>query len=567
MELNSPVKDILKYTYGILTNDGKTYYIFIDNIVTDQHGKSYISFSVDWWATEWFNIHPSIAHIKHSSYKPLYMPQPFQPLKTDYSSIPLDSSRLGKGCYMFTYIPSNEGEDSYISLGVMDITDNTTAMIQNGYWYQNLKLAGSDIKDCFVVPLISTDDFNIEGNSKNCIFISELSTQSGTLDNKILWSLQADYPHCYNQNHLFSDYIPTWHYNDPGTPPDDFGTAIYDVRNNHFYRVYIQERYTPTTIPPYYILELYLVVFDETIDFSKYGYSVTYTYEELNSNDRWELMPFILTNNDNTIESISFNISNLDISSTEQKVMGINDWNGDLIWECPYGMSVTSFKVRVLTGISHVMLEFLPNGIDKSGYKLTGLGFSYDCRHPGLFLDSYKEYVLKNRDYDIAMRQIQSDKQLWTAGSSTAENIGFGIAFGGPKGGTAAGVGGLIETFSTYVINKEFDPKIQEQYDRRYQRMTDQISLVGDSITNVYNEKNNGLLQIYSLEMDLPSKQRMANYINVNGYVCDEFTDNLQSLFDVDVKIQADNIIVEGATCLEAKHQTVYRLQNGVEFL
>jgi hypothetical protein len=230
-------------------------------------------------------------------------------------------------------------------------------------------------------------------------------------------------------------------------------------------------------------------------------------------------------------------------------------------------MSVTSFKVRVLTGISHVMLEFLPNGIDKSGYKLTGLGFSYDCRHPGLFIDEYKEYVLKNRDYDIAMRQLQSEKQEWTSVASTFENVGFGMAFGQKTGAAAAGIGGLVESVSTFVINQEFDPRIQEQYNRRYARMTDQISLVGDSITNVYNEKNNGLLQIYSLEMDLPSKQRMANYINTNGYVCDEFTDNLESLFDVEVKIQADSIVIEGATCLEAKHQTVYRLQNGVEFI
>lgn len=566
MELNSSVKDILKYTYGKLTNDGKDYYIFIDKIVTDQHGKSYISFSVDWWATEWANVHPTKAHLIRSSTKPGYMAQPFAPMKTTYDSVPFSSDRSNKGCYMFTYIPSNQAENSYISIGIMDITDKSTALVQSGYWYQKLRIPGADVKDCFVVPLVSTDDFVQGDNYVNCIFINELPEHGVDLAAKISDAFAHEYPNTYLSNSLHP-YIPTWSWEEQGDPPSNYGTAVYDVRNNHYYRVYYKEEYIPTDVPPYYIIRVKLVAFDETIDFSQFNYRKTYTYEEQTEDERWVLLPFIMSNNDETIEAYNFTISGLNITSTEKITMGINDWNSDLIWECPYGVTVNSFNVRLLIGISHIMLEFLANGQTKNGSKLTNVGFSYDCRHPGLFVDSYQDYILKNRDYDIAMRQIQSEKQEWAAISSTFENIGFGMAFGQKTGAAAAGIGGIVESLATFVINQEFDPRIQEQYNFRYARMTDQISLVGDSITNVYNERNNGLLQVYTLSMDIASQTRMDNDISINGYVCDEYVSNLETLFGVGNIIKADSVVVEGATCLESKHQTVYRLQNGVEFI
>lgn len=257
-------------------------------------------------------------------------------------------------------------------------------------------------------------------------------------------------------------------------------------------------------------------------------------------------------------------------TSTEAQKQGILDWNGSIIWECPYGMTVNRFGLRLLVGISHVMLQFLPiytvEGQDRYyiGDKNTGMAFCYDCRHPGLFVDSYQDYVLKNRDYDIAMRQIQSDKQIWSSTGSIFENIGFGMAFGQEVGAIASGIGGIIETASIYAINKNFDPKIQHQYDRLYGRTTDQITLVGDSVTNLFTQYP---LYYYTLTMDEATKNRMDADIQTNGYYCDEITTNLSNKFATDIVIQADNTVVEGAIPLTAKRQIVERLMNGVEFI
>lgn len=261
-------------------------------------------------------------------------------------------------------------------------------------------------------------------------------------------------------------------------------------------------------------------------------------------------------------------------SSTEIIKQGVMDWNGNLIWECPYGVSVDSFKIKLTFGISHIMLEFIPISGGLSDM-LTGKAFNYDCRHPGLFVDSYTDYILKEKEYDIEMRKIQSEKQEVQAFANVIENVGFGAAFGGGVGGIAAGIGGIVEAGATWLVNQEYDPKIQAQYNKRYARMTDQISMVGDSVTNLFYFSP---FYRYELTMDTPSQDAMREDITNNGYVCNEFTSQLSQLFTnqptpydsthtVLPVFQADNVVVEGSCNVIGKQQVVRRLQNGVEFI
>ncbi len=266
---------------------------------------------------------------------------------------------------------------------------------------------------------------------------------------------------------------------------------------------------------------------------------------------------------------------NVDFTSTESQKEGVMDWNGDLIWECPYNVTVNGFNIVLKMGISHIMLEFTPKDeSSRISQFLTGMAFNYDCRHPGLFVDSYQDYVLKNRDYDIAMRQIQSDKEVWTQAGATIEGMGYGTAFGGPIGAVAAGLGGIVETGARWAINSHYNPKIQKQYDKLYARTTDQISLVGDSITGMlYYDP----LYKYVLTMDNATQVRMKNDVETNGFYNDETVNNLQSLFkdtkttvgdyNINPVFQADNVVIEGACNVIGKQQVVSRLMNGVEFI
>ena len=474
LELNYPVADLLKYTYGKLTNDGKDYYIFIDRITTDQHGKSYISFSVDWWATEWVNVHPTKAHLTRKSTKPGYMPQPWTPFKPsiDILDIIKDSNYQNSedGVIIFSYIDStNVGSgvgDDLMKFGALKINDFLGIVIV-GSWNKMIGIPDTDILGVFMVPIF-TYDYLKSGNPG--VAWDEV-TYTDVMTVKYLTNVEPD-PNMVNPS--------------------------------------------PQKVPK------------------------------------------------TTIE--------MSFTSTEEEIQGVVDWYGNSVWECPIGQTLSgNWKVQLEMAPTNILLRFSYD--DKIENEIVGKGFTYSCRQAQITIDTGKEYTWRDRTYDIEMRKIQSEKQEWQAVASMFENIGFGMAFGQEKGAVAAGVGGLVEAAATYVINSNFDPQIQQQYDLHYRNMADTISVIGDSVIRLWdNWIQNAFharccLKKYKLSMDDDTKLKMITDIQVNGYICDEMTSSLESLFGEGVILQADNIVIEGKTCLDAKQQTVYRLQNGVEFI
>ena len=566
--INEAINNCDEYTYGSITVSSKdnnnqdvvkTYYFFVDNISTDAYKQTTINYTIDWWTTNWANIHPKVAHLTRAPTKPLYMEQPFTPLKTTVTKETLSD----KYCFGVTYIPSTETGTSYISSLFLEGNEITAELIDAGNWYYYLDMPGADIKDCFVVPIFSLEDIVDSVNPHIIYQIRDYKDEGQGHD--------ADAAR--------SDFIMRFRYILPLT------SGVYyhleDKVNGHRYTATYNSSatdniaisngwsYSPSQplsdVPEY---NLYYVRYQSADIIIRYLESQSpRTHTGVGITPEYTPKTIVKTE----IES--------EFYSNEVEKQGIIDWNGNIVWECPYGQYVESFEVTLLKGISHVLLQFLPKVNDSTnlGDMLTGTGFCYDCRHPGLFVDSYQDYVLKNRDYDIQMRKIQSDKQELQAWISTAENVGFGAAFGQKSGAAAAGIGGIIEAVGTRLINEIFDPQIQTQYDKRYQRMTDQISLVGDSITNIYIEDS---MIKYVLSMDSYSKDVMKSDIDNNGFVCDEITNDLETMFKATITtvvdgqtytvkpvFQADNVVVEGACNVIGKQQVVRRLQNGVEFI
>lgn len=529
-----PIMD--EYTYGVLTAMGKKYYIFIDKCLTDQNGRTSIEFTVDWWSTEWNKMQVTKAHINRFSTKPNYMQQPYVPYMPTVSSEPLTN----QFCIMATYIPSVEGEDSYITNIIIDGNENTINLVEQGQWMDIFNIAPSDIKDAFIVPYFSVDDFALS--------IIPLHER--------VWDIRST-----SDGDDYLDMARYLAYPREAAERPVVGDTIFDLRTNKYYTTSLRAPADEHSGELWSYREI--SGYDYQVFSIKHmiGEPFPASYRILAKRGEWNDR-FYKRTYTKRLNSLSFSSSNV-------RQEAVVDWNGDLIWQCPIDYSNTGYELRLLLGLSHVMLEFLPTyNIDNAEY-LTNKGFCYDCRHPGIFVDSYKDYVLKNREYDIQMRRIQSDKQLFQAGLSTAENIGFGFAFGGPSGAAAAGIGGLIETVGTAAMNEYFDPRIQSEYDRRYKLMTDQIAVIGDSVTNVINSVRNGtgLLKKVTITMDEPSQALMNSDIRVNGYFADEIVSNLSNKFRVGAIIQADNVVVEGNIPLDCRHQVVSRLQKGVEFI
>lgn len=175
--LNTPIKRADEYTYGSITNEDKTYYFFVDNIETDAFQKTTINYTIDWWSTNWSKIHCTKAHLTRGQNRPEYQSQPYTPYSTTVKQTPVTEKYL----FMATYIPSVEEpteenpeivaeQTSYIGQVLLRGNTENVQKISQGIWYNELGLAGSDIKDCFVVPFFQIEDF-LGGLYQKPIFI------------------------------------------------------------------------------------------------------------------------------------------------------------------------------------------------------------------------------------------------------------------------------------------------------------------------------------------------------------------------------------------------------------
>ena len=571
LELKMRLADAINYTYATLTNDGKLFFLFIDSITTDQCGKSFVSYTVDWWQSQWDSLTPTIAHVTRSSIKPGYMAQPYRAF---YYNVDERYPVTEKYSIMATYIPSDGDEEgvytpSYISYLIMEGTDKNLKMVEQGYWYQELGIPGSDIKDCFIVPFFSLDEMS-DMVFDSLVESDDLSEAAGemwyTFDEMPesgvpLEDLIEDNDEVFSPLEAFSEMYPYFE----GKEHDysfwpEHGQYIYDPANDTYYRfakVYVRLSDLSTTA--YFRFNGYVKLdYDPT-----HGYAFVRIWKRLEGNDDdLSIVQTTMSKGDEEYPLLTMRLEQ-PFESSEKFIEGMQDWNGNSIWSCPYPLDVEGFDIRLYMGISHILLKFIPFG-GSDGDSMTGMAFTYDCRHPGLFVDSYTDYILKSKDYDIAMRDIQSQKQFVAAAFSTIENIGFGYAFGDKPGAKAAGIGGLVETIGVGLTNAKYDPLIQEQYDLRYAKMTDQISLVGDTVTPLFYSKP---MYFYRLTMDEASSDRMDMEIATNGYRCDELVTNLSERFVTGDVLQADSVTIEGAACLESKRQMANRLSEGVEFI
>lgn len=628
--INEYIEDAKDYNYGVIYNHGDNNYtyIFIDSITTDAYQQSTISFTIDWWATNWDKINITKAHLRrYSGRKPSYMQQPYSPMNPSFSI--KEGIGAEGGCVIFSF---SQTLDS--GTGV-----NKKGVVQYGVL---------DLNDVDELIMAETSDWGTKLNGE---------TSVGT-----------------NINITTAD-----------------------------------------------INAIFIVPFFSVIDFVNAGWVTVY------SDVGW-----YFTNGTGSSKLISKILSfSSNISTTDTRVDGVCDWNGNPVWECPYGVSISEFNVELNLSVSHAQIRFKLN--NEYGNEIIGKGFTYECRQAPIVINQSLEYTWRERDSEIEMRKIQSAKQVWTNASDAIQGVGFGAAFGKGLGAGAAAIGGVINTASTYLMNETFDPLIQNATDLKYQRMQDLMSVLGDSITPLYNyfsddgiiydgyneeyiyyygnittvstrntfmqrryyyknfsngdyavfwcpyvnnqgvqnkitdsildsdtvydvyftvfryldgswdediTRNFGtckliktsaynshtcfnayydkvgqpskydfalfmtdtsscqlrifiddydsrviyesqyvsylegtslahatqLMSVYSLTMDSATQTRMNNDIAINGYYCDEFVSDLQSLIASNVIIQADNVVVEGRTNLETKRQVAKQLASGVEF-
>lgn len=267
------------------------------------------------------------------------------------------------------------------------------------------------------------------------------------------------------------------------------------------------------------------------------------------------------------------------LKTTDDMVYGIIDWNGNTIWECPYGVAVDGFSVLLTASARECLIRF--SYLDEFGNENIGKGFTYACRECAIVVDQQVEYTWRERESEVRMRELQSIKQVWTNGSDAIQGAGFGLAFGGKVGALASGMAGALNTFSTAVMNIEMDPKIQATQDLKYERMQDIVSIVGSAITPIYynsiSDEQQYILCLTDSEYNTFSSTNipllLEKYYGVNNifdgisivYYNGFTDDNLPPTTYTGKTISAKMIKYTNGTWSTPQDKTIYWVRDGTE--
>lgn len=175
------------------------------------------------------------------------------------------------------------------------------------------------------------------------------------------------------------------------------------------------------------------------------------------------------------------------LSSTLYERSVIKDMRNNVVWECPVGHTYTVDEARLVATATAVnVIISLSEGNDKQIATIP-------CELMDVYVDSWREYLSRQRDSDKALRQIDYNQQALT-GIANSLNGGLSGAMAGGLSGSGGGLGaiagvatGVIGSVGTWAINQYYDPKLQEQYDRQAQRQNETLSLAGSvSLANYY---------------------------------------------------------------------------------
>ncbi len=164
--IGESIKNCDEYTYGSITNDGKTYYFFVDDISTDAFKMTKITYTIDWWSTNWNDINCTKARlIRYNGSKPQYMPQPFLPYSQSFIEVEdiksgsvVSSQTVKTGMFVFSFIDERgTTTPDRMMYGAFDITKETVDAVMKGTWQENCGIVDGNILGIFVVPLFTTD--------------------------------------------------------------------------------------------------------------------------------------------------------------------------------------------------------------------------------------------------------------------------------------------------------------------------------------------------------------------------------------------------------------------------
>ena len=254
------------------------------------------------------------------------------------------------------------------------------------------------------------------------------------------------------------------------------------------------------------------------------------------------------------------------ISSTLYNRGAIKDMRNNIVWVCPVGHNYTVSEARlVCTATACNVVITLKEG---NNYEIV----TVPCELMDVYVDSWREYLSKQRESDKALRQLSYEQSAWQSGISSLTGgingaMSGSLAGASASSGAVAGIGlGVISALGVYAVNQYYDPKLQDQYDRQSQRQNDTLSLSGGASLDMYYHNYAGKVVLVPDEISMEQFEKEATtygystvlYLNSDPRINNgtRVTGPMRGSVDISANCPADWI-----------EQIAYRFSMGITFV
>lgn len=261
--------------------------------------------------------------------------------------------------------------------------------------------------------------------------------------------------------------------------------------------------------------------------------------------------------------------------TTDYVILG---FDGEMIGSIPWGMTVSSYRYRLIIDTTSAYVQIRFDGIKSHS---EGLCFTIPLIPISLTSNAWSSYVYSgSRQADIMQSRAEADKARESTIAGTASSVTSSVAssamlgsLGGPVGtlggaligGASSLISGAIGASTEYAISNKYSDVFQDITDYRMAHQSNGLIMSGTGFDSV----RFGLQEITlaKLSTDAYSQTQRTNDISLYGVHVSEPMESCQQLVTAGGPLQITNATVKGSIPVEAKQYIRQRLAQGVRMI
>lgn len=255
--------------------------------------------------------------------------------------------------------------------------------------------------------------------------------------------------------------------------------------------------------------------------------------------------------------------------TTELHEVVITDLSAVPIASIPWGIDLSTYKMRVIVSQTSCYVEYRFNGINSHAI---GTCVSIPVPAVDITSNSWSDYCYSGqRAYDKEQRRIANEQALVSGitgsisgGASSAVIGGLGGKMSAKSAGLLTAGLGIAGSIVDFAFNNMYADQLQNATDQLQAKQLDSIISAGDGWDWVYFGREVGLVE---MSPDDYSTERYKQSIKWAGIQCSEPWDDCTPLISAGGPVKISNLKIGGDIPVQAKSYIKSRLEQGVYIL